>query len=210
VIEMPLHTSNDCVDVVATATGFVAADGEVVVAIDADLEITGWSGALRPSGSAGAMDVSPDGVWVAWAEPHGVGWPGRRELWVGVFDFDGNPLFPPRSIYGPYAAPWEETGAPTTMRAEMAIAHGPAGAAIVVWEGLGETEPGGPVKIITVDSWGNVITPPESVLEGDASTPFGWALAIDADDGGYGVVTAIPGSVLGTVQLVFRRYVPSP
>ncbi|MBI5486526.1 MAG: hypothetical protein HY905_04265 [Deltaproteobacteria bacterium] len=201
-----------CVTVVPTDAGFAASDGISVVVFDADLNPVSWSGTIAPW-QHGASSLSADRYWLAWsAFREGGVWPGDRDIVVVAVGPEGTPLYPPRTIVEAspeaVASGWGCCG----NQPHLAVAAGPTGAAIVYWEGLPDEETyGGPVMLLTVDDWGNVITPPTPVLAAGEITTIGWVLAVTADDDlGYGVVTMVPGDVLGTASLVFRHFAPAP
>jgi len=207
-----------CVSAVSTESGFAVGDGNKVVVLNHDLEVISWSGAMSGLGGSvigeplGSMDLSSDDLWIAWADRPPDGYPGTRSIWVAALDLDGTLRFPPRQILEdvPNAIPAGGAGPYTTVP-ELAVANGPAGASVVYWQGMedGETA-GGPVMLVTLDDWGNVITAPTPVLGEGEITTIGWVLAADADDLGYGVVTMVQGDSPGTAVLVFRHFAAAP
>ena len=204
-----------CVSAVSTESGFAIGDGNQVVLLDGELNVLSWSGSMSGGvgyGSEGAMDITPDGFWIAWWVGQNNNSPDPKSLWVAALDLDGMPRFPPRRILEgvPNILKGAGTG-PYTEMPEVAVADGPAGAAIVYWQGMEDEETaGGPVMLITLDDWGNIITPPTPVLGEGEITTIGWVLAADADDLGYGAVTMAPGDLPGTARLVFRHFVAVP
>lgn len=204
-----------CMSAISTGTGFAIGDGTQVVVLDLELSVVSWSGIM--SGTAegateGAIGLARDGYWISWSTGNGDGYPGTKSIWVAAMDLDGSPRFPPRRILERVPKPIGAAGTgPYTDVPELAVAVGPAGAAVVYWQGLGEGEAeGGPVMLVTVDDWGNVITPPTPVLGEGEITTLGWILAAAADDLGYGVVTLGNGTVPGAALLVFRHYAAVP
>ncbi|MBI4917477.1 MAG: hypothetical protein HY825_16680 [Acidobacteria bacterium] len=203
--------NDDCVQVAAVPAGFLAADSTALVVLDPDLEVLSWSGMVRAEAGPGAMALTADGVWTAWAayvrSPDY--YAGARVVAFAAYDLDGSPRFPARVVYGPYYQPSTDTG--TTPGGgpplpQIAIAHGPAGNVIVFWEGDGVEGSDGRVRVLSVDDWGNVRSPPQAVLPGDVTTPLGWVIAAEADADGYAVVAAMAGDVPGTADLYFRRF----
>ncbi|MBN1772370.1 MAG: hypothetical protein JXB32_13960 [Deltaproteobacteria bacterium] len=211
-----LLNSGLCVESAPAGTGFAVGAGQHVVVLDAGLNVLSWSGSVPGDGSWGGvlgLSADADGYWLAWSVyREGPTYPGLRDLWIVKLDLTGEPCFPPRPIVesAPRAIGDGGTG-PGTIVPELALADGPAGAAVVYWQGLGDGETaGGPVMLVTVDDWGNVITPPTPVLGDGEVTTIGWVLAVAADDLGYGTVTMTQGAVLGTASLVFRHFAAAP
>ena len=212
---LDIWTAGLCVSTVSNDTGFAVGTGAELVILDHDLNVVSWSGLLRGEESNrtdGAVSLSSDGFWVAWFSNACRNPPETKSLSVAALDLDGAPRFPPRRILEGLPNIYSESGpSPGTHVPELSIAHGPAGAAIVYWAGVGDRETeGGPVMLVTVDGWGNVITPPTPVLEEGEITIVGWVLAAAADDQGYGVVTMTSGTVPGTGSLVFRHFAVAP
>ncbi|MBI5487607.1 MAG: hypothetical protein HY905_09765 [Deltaproteobacteria bacterium] len=206
--------ATECVSAVPAGDGFAVGDGTQVVVLDADLRVASWSGALMHDVAAGVMCEAPGGFWTAWqSRPVSPDPPFVRNVWVASVDPNGAPRFPARQIltHVPRAiTPDGDSMGPTAAPA-IALAAGPAGVALVWWEGVGDDEtPGGPVMLLTLDPWGNVVTPATPVLAEGEITTMGWVLAAAADDLGYAVVTAVQGEVLGTAHLVFRHFAVTP
>jgi cysteine-rich repeat protein len=202
-----------CVQSGSTADGnFAVTDGASLAVVAPDLRVVGWSGLLDDNWLPAALGIGPDTLWMVLerTEPSSTS-PLLATLWVVAMDLDGSLRFPPRQVAGPFSRPWSDSGTvPDGGYAPAAIASGPAGAAVAWFEGRGEALPDGIVNLLTVDAWGNVISPAQSVLGDGVVTPLGWVLDVAADEAGYAVITATEGSVLGTAMLVFRHYAAVP
>ncbi|MBI5501587.1 MAG: hypothetical protein HY907_15190 [Deltaproteobacteria bacterium] len=198
-----------CAAALAVGGGFVVGDARGVVRLDEELRVVSWSGTVDEYQMSGVVGLARDGYWLAWLrgqETHE--YPLPFDLWLVATDFDGTPRFPPRRVLEsvPRAIVGDGSGGGSDFG--LAVADGPAGAAIVLWQGVvdGPLFSGGPVVILTVDDWGNVITPPTRVLAEGVSTTMGWVTALAADEEGYGVVTMMQGETLGTAVILFRYF----
>jgi cysteine-rich repeat protein len=198
-----------CGGVAVTAAGYLVWDGSHLAALDRELHPLGSAGGLLADGelSAGAGRIVGigGGALVFWAQDAETG---GTAIKAACVDASGALSCPPREVVVVPSMRFE----PSLIEPPFFdVASGPAGAAVVYREAESDTGPSR-IRVLTVDLWTKVITPPLDQFPGAGTTLLPTALAIAADDTGYGVAGADQGD--GTpdtlVRIVFRHFAPAP
>lgn len=218
----PGREGRSCIRALRVPGGWAVTNGWYLAILDATLAVAAYSGQLgaaRPDSAsapiegARVVDVG-DGLVVVWMAGMGEGWDWRWALWMAGLSYSGEMTWPPRPVAIDLPIVRDAVAFPSMTGGEgwagWATASGPAGIAVVAWiDRDGGTVPGGELRVMNTDRFGNIVSGPVAVLAEGQTTSHGYALDIAADDTGYGIVAVEDGPTSTTGRIVYRHFVPA-